>query len=309
MNTSILLQDRHDNMKNAFVGYLAGITAGVAYGTNPLFGKELLAGGASVSAVLFFRYLFATMFMGLLMVAKKESFRVSGRQLLYLVVLGLCFSASSLFLFSAYNYIPAGLATTVVYLYPIFTAVIMAVLRVRQPWQIWGSVLLTLAGVFILMNPLGSSGFNLTGTLLAAASALSYAIYLIIINRSRQMQSVSAHTITFYALGFGVLLFLGIHLCEGKEFLHGIDGGRDWMDLVCLGLVPTMISMLALAVSTKSIGPTRTAVLGVFEPITAIAIGTVAFGEPFTANVAAGALICIAGIVFMIVSGRKSHTI
>lgn len=309
MNHSILWQDRHDGRKNAFVGYLAGITAGVAYGTNPLFGKELLAGGASVSAVLFFRYLFATIFMGLLMVKKKESFRVSRKQIPYLVILGLCFSTSSLLLFSAYNYIPAGLATTVVYLYPIFTAVIMAVLRVRQPWQIWGSVLLTNVGVFILMNPLGSAEFNLLGTLLAAASALSYAIYLIVINRSRQMQSVSAHTITFYALGVGVVLFLGIHLCEGEEFLRGIDSGRDWADLVCLGLVPTMISMLALAVSTKSIGPTKTAVLGVFEPITAIAIGAIAFGEPFTANVAAGALICIAGIVFMIVSGNKNHTI
>ena len=65
-----------------------------------------------------------------------------------------------------------------------------------------------------------------------------------------------------------------------------------------------MIAMLALAVATKAIGPTRTAVLGVFEPITAIAIGTLVFAEPFTFNIALGALICISAIVFMVVSGK-----
>ncbi len=301
---SISIRSDSGRLRTILVGYASGIIAGAAYGTNPLFGKELLAGGASVTAVLFFRYLFATAFMAMWMLAKRETFRADRRQLGILVLLGVLFSSSSLFLFDAYNYIPAGLATTVVYLYPVFTALIMVFLKVKQSWQVWASIAATLAGVFILMDPLGSTDFNLTGALLSALSALSYAVYLVIVNRSGRMHSLSAHAITFYALATGALLFLVQHLAEGGEFLQGISGGRDWFDLFCLGLIPTMISMLALAISTRTIGPTRTAVLGVFEPVTAIAVGTLAFGEPFTFNVALGATICIAAIVFMVISGK-----
>lgn len=292
-------------LRNRITGYTAGIIAGISYGMNPLFGKELLAGGAPVSSVLFFRYLFATIFMAVLMMAKRESFATDRSQRLTLLILGVLFSCSSLFLFDAYNYIPAGLATTVVYLYPVFTALIMLFLKVKPSRQVWISIMATLVGVFILMDPLKSAAFNLTGAILAGLSALSYAGYLVIVNQSGKMKNLSAHTITFYALATGTLIFLVQHLAEGGEFLQGISGKRDWLDLLGLGLVPTMVSLLALAMATKSIGPTKTAVLGVFEPITAIAIGTVAFGEPFTANVAVGAVICIGAIVFMILSGRQ----
>ncbi|MCR5709890.1 MAG: DMT family transporter [Bacteroidales bacterium] len=67
-----------------------------------------------------------------------------------------------------------------------------------------------------------------------------------------------------------------------------------------LAIIPTMISMLTLAMSSRYIGPTRTAVLGVFEPLTAILIGTLFFGEPLTVRMAAGIAICVAAVVFMI---------
>lgn len=304
MNQTLGIRTDAMPLKTRITGYVAGIVAGAAYGTNPLFGKELLAGGATVSTVLFFRYLFATVFMAALMLARKESFRADRRQCALLLLLGVLFSSSSLFLFDAYKYIPAGLATTVVYLYPVFTAIIMVFLKVRPTWQVWISIAATLLGVFILMDPIGSPVFNLTGAILSGLSALSYAVYLIIVNQSEQMKRLSAHTITFYALAAGTVLFLALHLKEGGEFLQGISTAGDWLDLLALGLVPTMVSLLALAVATKSIGPTKTAVLGVFEPITAIAIGTIAFGEPFTLNVAFGAAVCIAAIVFMILSGK-----
>ena len=105
------------------------------------------------------------------------------------------FSCSSLFLFDAYNYIPAGLATTVVYLYPVFTALIMLFLKVKPSRQVWISIMATLVGVFILMDPLKSAAFNLTGAILAGLSALSYAGYLVIVNQSGKMKNLSAHGI------------------------------------------------------------------------------------------------------------------
>lgn len=294
------------NMKN-LAGYAAGIIAGAAYGANALFGKNLIADGVSVTTILFFRYLFATVFMAMLVLARKESFRLDRKQFEWVLVLGLLYSSSSLTLFEAYKYIPAGLATTVVYLYPVFTALIMVVLRQMPSWQSWVSIAASLLGVFIMIDPLGEGALSWTGILLSGASAFSYSLYLVTVNQARRLHSVSAHTITFYALVVGSALFFLYRVREGGSIIEGLDA-RNWMDLASLGLIPTMVAMLALAVATKSIGPTRTAVLGVSEPLTAIAIGTLVFAEPLTWNIAGGVLLCIAAILFMVLSGRTSSS-
>ena len=87
--------------------------------------------------------------------------------------------------------------------------------------------------------------------------------------------------------------------------LEGISSGTDWLNLTGLALVPTMISMLTLAISSRYIGPTKTSVLGVFEPLTAILIGTLMFGEPLTLKMALGISICVSAVVFMILRPSK----
>ena len=92
---------------------------------------------------------------------------------------------------------------------------------------------------------------------------------------------------------------------QGGSILEGIDTVANWGNLIGLAIVPTMISLLALAMSTRYIGPTKTAVLGVFEPLTAILIGTLLFGEPLTARMAVGIAICVAAVIFMILKPGK----
>jgi drug/metabolite transporter (DMT)-like permease len=90
--------------------------------------------------------------------------------------------------------------------------------------------------------------------------------------------------------------------------LEGIQTAADWGNLLGLALMPTMISMLTLAVATRYIGPTKTSILGVFEPLTAILIGTLLFGEPLTARMTVGIAVCIAAVVFMILRPHDGIT-
>ena len=124
-------------------------------------------------------------------------------------------------------------------------------------------------------------------------------------NRSKRIRKVSEHTLTFYSLLTGTLLFAIIRTAHGGGLLEGIDTAADWGNLIGLAIVPTMISMLTLAMSSRYIGPTKTAVLGVFEPLTAILIGTLLFGEPLTARMAGGIAVCIAAVIFMILKPGK----
>ena len=276
--------------RNTILGYIAGIVTGVTYGLNPLFAKPLLEMGVSIDTMLSFRYLLAVLILGVW---------------LRLVILGILFALSSATLFFSYNYIPAGLATTIVFLYPVLVALIMVFLKVYPTWQVWLSIILTFAGVIILSLPSSGVSFNAVGLLLAGASALVYAMYLIIVNRSRRLRTVSNHVLTFYALLFGSMLFLGHGLSSGGDLLAGVHGWLCWLCLFGLAIFPTLMSLLCLAASTRLIGATKTSVLGVAEPVTAIAVGCIFFNESLTLNVIVGVTLTLFAVTFMALTDRK----
>ncbi|MGM9753776.1 MAG: DMT family transporter [Candidatus Cryptobacteroides sp.] len=293
------------------IGYAAGIAAGASYGLNPLFAKPLLEGGMPVTVMLFFRYLLSVLLILLIMALRKENLKISRNELPQLAVLGVLFACSSIFLFASYLYIPSGLATTLVYLYPVFVALIMALMKFYPSWQTWLSILATFGGICLLSGSSAGAEIRFLGIVLAIISALSYSAYLVIVNRSKRLRNIAEDKLTLYVLIFGTLLFTclraGECLREDCAFVVGLHSPADFARLLGLALFPTLISLLALAVSTRSIGPTKTSVLGVFEPITAILVGTIVFSEPFSPRMAAGIAICIASVIFMILKpGRRN---
>lgn len=288
------------------IGLVCGVVAGISYGTNPLFAKPLLQSGVPVLVMLLFRYGISAALLGLWMALSKEKFSVGKREIGLLMLLGVLFGGSSLFLFASYAFIPSGLATTLVYLYPVFVALIMVLLRFYPSWQTWLSIVATFGGIILLSSPSQGAEIRPAGILLAVMSALSYAFYLVIVNRSKRIKHVSEHTLTLYALVTGAILFAVIRCFQGGSLTEGIDSAADWGNLLGLAVVPTMISMLTLAVSSRFIGPTKTSVLGVFEPLTAILIGTFMFGEPMTWKMGVGIAVCVGAVIFMIVKPGTS---
>lgn len=291
--------------KNAMIGYPAGIITGVAYGLNPLFGMPLMQAGASVYSILFFRYLIAVALLGVFLMLTRQTFRVSAKQAGILLVLGVLYTFSSIFLFAAYHYIASGLATTLIFLYPVVVALIMVFLRVVPSWQVWLSIVATFAGVIIMTQGGSGEAVNPIGVLLSLGSATVYALFIVIINRSRTIGTISNSLLTFYSLLTGAVIFLGRILVDNTGLLTGIEGISAWGNLIGLAILPTVVSTASLAVSTRNIGATKASVLGVFEPITAILVGTLVFGEALTTNIVAGIVIAIAAVTFMIVSTKR----
>lgn len=195
--------------KNAIIGYPAGIITGITYGLNPLFAMPLMKNGAATESILFFRYAFAVLLLGLFLLLRKQSFRVSGKQIGVLFVLGLLYTSSSIFLFDAYEYIASGLATTLVFLYPVLVAIIMVFLKVVPSWPVWLAIAATFGGVLIMTQSDGSQTINPIGVLLSIASALVYALFIVIINRSKAIAGISNSLLTFYALMVGAIVFIG----------------------------------------------------------------------------------------------------
>lgn len=291
--------------KDAVLGYLCGILTGIAYGLNPLFAMPLMNAGASVDGILFFRYGISVLLLGAYLLISRQSFKVSGRQCVRLLILGLLYTTSSLTLFESYKYIASGLATTLVFLYPVLVALIMVFMRVYPTWQVWLSIILTFIGVLILTRSDGTHLIQTKGVVLALGSALAYAMFIVIVNRSRAIRTVPNTLLTFYALIVGTVVFLIKGMTGGTGMLEGISGTSAWLNLTGLAILPTIVSTASLAYATRKIGATKASVLGVFEPITAILVGALAFSEPVTTNIIVGIVLAISAVIFMILSSKN----
>ena len=112
-------------MNSKTKGFIYGAIAAASYGMNPLFTLPLYAAGMSVDTVLFYRYFFAVIVLGILMKMQHQSFALRKADILPLVIMGLLFSFSSSLLFMSYNYMDAGIASTILFVYPVMVTVIM----------------------------------------------------------------------------------------------------------------------------------------------------------------------------------------
>ena len=158
----------------------------------------------------------------------------------------------------------------------------------------------TFVGVLIMTQGGGGESIDVVGVALALGSALVYSLFIVIVNRSRVIANISNTVLTFYALLVGVFVFMGQILLSDISITEGYSTGVDWLNLVGLAILPTVVSMSSLAVATRNIGATKASVLGVFEPITAILIGALVFGEPLTANIIIGIAVAVVAVTFMI---------
>ena len=91
-------------------GFLYGVATSVTFGLIPLFTLPLMQAGLASDSILFYRFVTATAALGLMMLVKKESFRVSWRDLLVIVPLAVFYTASSMFLLYGYEVMGAGVS-------------------------------------------------------------------------------------------------------------------------------------------------------------------------------------------------------
>lgn len=283
-------------------GYILGSIAAASYGMNPLFALPLYKAGMDPDSVLFFRYLFAIPLLGIMIKARGRSFKIQRKETFPLIIMGLLVALSSLTLFLSYNYMAAGIASTLLFVYPIMVALIMAmVFKEKLALQTIVCMLLALGGIGLLYKSEDGSTLSLIGTLLVFASSLSYAIYIVDINQT-SLKNVATLKVTFYVLLFGLSLFVARLLYSGV--LNTPDQWYLWANLLALAVFPTAISFLCTTGAIQYIGSTPTAILGALEPVTAIFFGIAVFGESLTVRESFGLVMIIVAVTFVIAGGN-----
>ena len=290
-------------MSTKVIGYLLGALAEISYGTNPLFALPLYQAGMDPDSVLFFRYLFAIPIIGVMLKVRGRGFAVRRAELPPLVMLGLLVAVSSLTLFESYNYMDVGIASTLLFVYPVIVALIMTLMfKERLTVQTVVSIGGALVGIALLSIGEGGMALSGTGTALVFSSALSYAIYLVAVNRS-SIGAMPTLKVTFYMLTFGLSLFV-VRLCIG-DGLHvpPLEGWYLWANLIALAVFPTAISFLCTTAAIKHIGSTPTAILGALEPATAVFFGMVVFGHQMLPREWCGFVLIILSVSVVVAGG------
>ena len=285
----------HARMK----GYIYGIIASVSYGLNPLFALPLYATGMKVDSVLLYRYGFAVLFLAGVMKLTGQSFALKRREILPLIVMGLLFSFSSLFLFQSFNYMDAGIASTILFMYPVLVALIMAIFfKERLSLIKVLSIVTAFVGISMLYKGDGGVTLSLTGVSLVLMSSLTYALYIVGVNRS-SLREMAGMKLTFYAILFGSIVYV-VRLRGGAD-LQPLATESQWINALGLAVFPSLISMVTIAKSIRFIGATPAAILGALEPLTALFVGVTVFHEKLTGGNMVGVLLILFAVTLIVV--------
>lgn len=254
--------------------------------------------GMSVDSVLFYRYALAIVVLGIMMKMQKQSFAIKKADVLPLCIMGLLFSFSSLFLFMSYNYMDAGIASTILFVYPVLVAIIMAVVFKEKVSPVtMFSIALAFVGISLLCKSPGGQTLSLVGITFVFLSSLSYAIYIVGVNRS-SLKDMPIAKLTFYVLLFGLSVYVvRLKFCTG---LQPIPTPLLWVNAVSLAVFPTVISLVTMTKAIHYIGSTPTAILGALEPVTALFFGVLIFGEQLTPRIILGILMVITAVTLII---------
>lgn len=292
-------------MKLKLKGYLLAFISALTYGMIPLFMIPIKQSGFSLDASLFYRFLIASIFILGYLICVGENLKITWRELLIFIILGLFYALSSEFLFAAYDYLTPGIASTIFFMYPVIVAVVQGVFfKEKITLSTILSLVVVVVGVFALsVKDISSFSIHYFGLFVALMGAFIYGFYMIVVNKSNL--SASGMKVAFYSMLFSSFYFLVKSLLLEQNM--PIPTGGMFLQLTIFSLITTVLSMTTLIYAIRFIGSTPTAIMGAVEPVIAVGISVGLFGEKLTLNLTFGVILIIAGVLIDIIFRNGMH--
>lgn len=261
----------------------------------------------SSAAVLVYRFAFAGLIMLVILMCQRQSLHLRFGESLRLMLLSVVYTGSAVFLIEGYRYLSSGIATVIMFSYPVWTALLMMIFRgEKASGTTFLAIALAVAGVCFLSGiENGAGNISVLGICLELLSGLSYAIYMVAYP-TMNIRAIPTIKVNFYIFFFTMLLLM-LYATFTSGGLAAIHTGGTLLNLFLLGLLPTVVSNITLILALKSIGSTLVAILGAFEPLTAMCIGIAVFGEPFTTSIAIGFVLILAAVVLLILKKSSAE--
>lgn len=294
-----------EGKRKLILGYACAILSAVIYGCMPLMAKYIYAEGVTPMTLVFLRNALALPSLALLALLQKKTLRKPLRQILPLGIPALfgCVLTPVL-LFSSYVHIASGVATVFHFVYPCLVLLIgLVFLRKRFSPATVISVLLCLVGVLFFYDP--AQALSPAGAALALGSALTFALYVVLLPRF-QSEQFSGFAFCFYIALWSSVIMLPLCLLSGQLSLPTTLAG--WGLCLLFATSVTTGAVVLFQQGSLLIGGEKASVLSALEPITGVVIGILVMHESSKPTVLIGSCLVIASSILIALSDIKKKT-
>ncbi len=279
-------------------GQAAAILCAVLFGTMPLMAKTAFALGSNSFTTVFGRFATGSVVAFLVVTfAPGLSLRVTKKQLLSCAFLSLFYGATPMLLYSSYQMLDSGLATTLHFSYPILVMILSALfLHAKIGKKEILCAGLCMVGILLFYGA-GNGARSHLGMAVAALSGLTYALYVIFLEKC-DLKELPVLTLSFWLTFFSCLVIFVVSLATGNLNLHlplKVSGVY-----LALGIFTTVLAITLFQVGVFLCGSVKTSLLCTFEPVTSLVLGVLFLGEHLTLRTVLGVLCILAAVMWLI---------
>ncbi len=257
-------------------GVLLTVLSAFIFGFTPILAKWTYLGGSNAINLTFWRAALALPVLYIILKIRGVSLVITKSEWLHLLIIGTLGQAlTTVTLYATYDYLSVGMATTLHFVYPVFV-VLAGVIYYKENWTRAKvlSLILAMVGMLTFIDITGQISF--TGIFLAILSGVTYAFYILYIDKSG-LKKLDAFKLTFYLslVVTGCLLIYGSVTQSITLHLTPIAWGLTTL----ISLLVTVGAVALLQMGIKLIGSTKASILCLFEPITSVAFGLILLNE------------------------------
>lgn len=277
-------------------GYIYTALSAIIFGLMPLLTKIIIARGTTSLTIPFFRVFYVTIVLFLVLKIKKIDFHLEKRDLLSVMLTSIFGSGLTIIILNeSYNYVDTGIATSLHFLYPLFVAILCCFFygeKIKKKQII--SLSFALVGIICFMSKGNGSLF---GYFLAIASGLTYAFYLVKMDKTGLVK-MNALKLSFY-----LALFTTIEIFTINLFMQDVVFKMDAIAyglLLVLALSSSFLATVLLQKGVLLLGSTRASFICLLEPVTSMIVGILWLNEALTFNKGLGGLAIIISLIIFL---------
>lgn len=283
------------------LGILVVLFSAASFGAVTPFARIAYDRGVNMITVMIARYAVAGIAVILYLAWHRNPWRLSGSLLWKTLGLALVLGVASYTYLGSNKYIPVSLSVLIYYTYPILVSLLAFLVGKRRMigkdrvahYLTFGGQLLSLLGLLFMLR-LSWNVLNLTGVLMVAFSAVSFALVFTFGNRL--LQAIRPMVLNLYIAIVNTIFFAVVGML-GKGFSQPGDY-QGWIGTMGVAFF-FMIGFLGLFVGVNMIGPSRAACLTNIQPVITISLAILLLAEPFSSWQFFGGGAVIFGIFIM----------
>lgn len=278
------------------------IIGSIAYGFLPIFVKNIIPYNYSSLSIVFYRYLITAVFLFIIILVTKKSFKITKRQFIELFIfsvigLGLTF----FFLSLALLYISAGLTNMIHFGYPVIVLLIM-IFMYKEKANILKvlSMVLAITGIFLLTKVVQVESF--LGVIYALITTVTYGVY-IVANKKCSFAELDTMVSVFYmSLIVSVVFFIVGIFTNSLQLLNNL---YVFYNFAAIALLCTIFSLGLLLYGVKKLGSSLASILNMFEPTTTVVASIFIYNEDLTINIVIGSVLIILSTISMVIGSKN----